>query len=57
MTLSATSDLAQRKLVPALFNLYCKNRLPENLRIVGFSRSPHSDNQFRELMWQGVREL
>ena len=53
--LGATGDLAQRKLVPALFNLRCKGRIPENLRIVGFSRSPHSDEQFREFMWQGVR--
>jgi glucose-6-phosphate 1-dehydrogenase len=55
--LGATGDLAQRKLVPALFNLRCKGRIPENLRIVGFSRSPYTDDQFRELMWQGVREL
>jgi glucose-6-phosphate 1-dehydrogenase len=55
--LGASGDLAQRKLVPALFNLGCKGRIPENLRIVGFSRSPHSDDQFRERMWQGVQEI
>ena len=55
--LGATGDLAQRKLVPALFNLRCKGRIPENLRIIGFSRSPNSDDQFRERMWQGVREI
>ena len=55
--LGATGDLAQRKLVPALFNLRCKGRIPEGLRIVGFSRTPYTDEQFRELMCQGVREL
>ena len=53
----ATGDLTRRKLLPALFNLRCKGRLPENLNIVGFARSPHSDEGFRELMWQGAREL
>ena len=55
--LGATGDLAQRKLVPALFNLRCKGRLPEGLNIVGFARSSHTDDEFRELMWKGVREF
>ncbi len=53
----ATGDLAQRKLLPALFNLRCKGRLPERVRIVGFSRTPHTDEEFREFMWKGTREL
>ena len=53
----ATGDLARRKLVPALFQLCCKGRLPEGLRIVGFSRSNYSDDQFRDLMWKGAREF
>ncbi|MEE9198952.1 MAG: glucose-6-phosphate dehydrogenase [Dehalococcoidia bacterium] len=53
----ATGDLARRKLVPALFNLRCKQRLPEGLRIVGLGRTPLSEDQFRELMWKGTREL
>ena len=55
--MGATGDLTRRKLLPALFNLRCKERLPESLNIVGFARSPHSDEGFRELMWQGAREL
>ena len=53
----ATGDLAQRKLVPALFNLRCKGRLPRGLRIVGYARSSLTDDQFRKLMWNGAREL
>ena len=53
----ATGDLTRRKLVPALFNLSCKGRLPESLNIVGFARSAHSDESFRELMWESVREF
>jgi glucose-6-phosphate 1-dehydrogenase len=53
----ATGDLSQRKLIPALFNLQSKNRLPENLRIVGFSRTHHTDESFREYMWDAVRKV
>ena len=53
----ATGDLAQRKLVPALFNLWCKGRLPRGLRIVGYARSSLTDDQYRKLMWNGAREL
>jgi glucose-6-phosphate 1-dehydrogenase len=53
----ATGDLAQRKLVPALFNLRCKGRLAEGTRILGFALPPYSDDQFREFMWEGTREF
>ena len=41
----ATGDLAKKKLIPALFDLYIQNMLPETFRIVGFSRKdiPHKD--------------
>jgi len=46
----ASGDLASRKLVPALHGLHRKKRLDEGVRIVGFSRSQHSDEEFRERM-------
>ena len=52
-----TGDLAQRKLVPALFQLACKGRLPQGTSIIGFSRRQLSDNEYREFMWHGVREF
>ena len=55
--MGASGDLTRRKLVPALFNLRCKGRLPQEVRILGFSRTPYSDDGFRELMWKGVREF
>ena len=33
-----SGDLSQRKLLPALFNLYTHNLLPKKFKIVGFSR-------------------
>ena len=53
----ATGDLSRRKLVPALFTLACKGRLPQDLRVVGFSRTELSDEQFRESTWEGAQEL
>ncbi len=53
----ASGDLAKRKLVPALFTLAAKNRLEDNVRIVGASRSPMSDDQFRESMWDALQEF
>ena len=50
----ATGDLASRKLVPALYDLHRKKRLDERLRIVGFSRSPNSDDEYRKRMKASV---
>ncbi len=43
----ASGDLTQRKLIPALFNLYRKKRLPEVLQIVGFSNLEWDAETFR----------
>ena len=37
--LGATGDLAQRNLVSALFDLWCKGQLPEDINIVESARS------------------
>ena len=52
-----SGGLARRKLVPALFTLHCKGRLPENLRIIGVSRSDFTDTMCRQHVWDGVQEL
>lgn len=43
----ASGDLSHRKLIPALFNLYLKKRLPENFRIFGTATRGWSDEDFR----------
>jgi glucose-6-phosphate 1-dehydrogenase len=52
----ASGDLTQRKLVPALFNLFQKDRLPET-RIIGTSRSKYSHEQFREHLLDGLMKF
>ena len=43
----ASGDLTSRKLVPALYNLMRAGSLPAHTRIVGFSRTPLSDAEWR----------
>ncbi len=44
----ATGDLAQNKLIPALFSLFTQNFLPKDFFVVGFSRRDYSDDEFRD---------
>lgn len=43
-----TGDLAGRKIMPALFNLWQKKKLGPKLKIVGFARRPFSDRSIRK---------
>lgn len=53
----ASGDLTARKLVPSLYRLYVKGRLPTNLQIVGVSRTPLSHHEFCQRMERSVREF
>ena len=53
----ASGDLTQRKLVPSLFNLYRKGRLPKQFRIVGYGNTAFSDDQFRTHLKDGLKEF
>jgi glucose-6-phosphate 1-dehydrogenase len=53
----ASGDLTKRKLIPALYNLYLKGRLPEDYVIVGNSRSEYSHEEFREKMRDAMKEF
>jgi glucose-6-phosphate 1-dehydrogenase len=43
----ASGDLTSRKLIPALYSLFHKGRLPKQTRIVGISRTPFTHEQWR----------
>src|SRR4026207_1974857 len=53
----ASGDLTQRKLVPSLFNLYHKGRLPKQFRIVGYGNTAFTDDQFRAHLEEGVKQF
>jgi len=52
----ASGDLTSRKLVPALYELYCKGRLPEATNVVGFSRTSFSDDAWRSSLAESTRK-
>ncbi|HEY4440865.1 MAG TPA: glucose-6-phosphate dehydrogenase [Candidatus Elarobacter sp.] len=53
----ATGDLMHRMLMPAMWNLRLGDILPDNFGIVGFSRAPMSDDEFREEMRKSIEEF
>src|SRR5580658_2880673 len=53
----ANGDLTKRKLLPALYRLAYERRLPASFAIVGNSRTPMSDDAFREKMHEAVKQF
>ena len=44
----ASGDLTRRKLIPALYRSFRKDRLPPDTRVVGMARSELDDESFRD---------
>jgi len=53
----ATGDLANRKLLPAIYNLAHDGALPERFELIGISRAEMTDAEFREMAIQAVRKF
>ena len=53
----ATGDLAKRKLLPGLYHLFEAGLLPRRYRIIGTSRRPLGDDEFRALARQATEKL
>ena len=52
----ATGDLALRSLYPALYYRHREGQLPEDGRILGAARSEYTDEAFREMLTESVRQ-
>ncbi|MCC7401437.1 MAG: glucose-6-phosphate dehydrogenase [Chitinophagaceae bacterium] len=53
-----SGDLTNRKLIPALYNLYLDNYLPEKFVIIGAGRTPFAtDGEYRGKLFEGVKEF
>jgi len=48
----ASGDLARTKLIPAIFDLTIKNKLPEKYSIIGFGRREWTDTEFRNFVYE-----
>jgi glucose-6-phosphate 1-dehydrogenase len=53
----ANGDLTMRKLMPSLYRLAYERRLPQGFAVVGTSRTPLSDEQFRAKMRESVEKF
>ena len=52
----ASGDLTRRKLIPALYDLAARRRLPMGFAVVGLSRSPMSHEEFRDRLREALEE-
>jgi len=52
-----SGDLNQRKLAPALYNLFIDGWMPEKFAIIGIGRTDYSDEKFREHLSEGIQEF
>jgi len=53
----ASGDLAQRKLIPALYNLAAQKLLPDGFAVVGVSRRALTDAEFRRKVLTGIEDF
>lgn len=51
-----TGDLAVRKLIPALYNLYYEQSIKVPFSVIGISRKPMTHEQFQEFFVEGVKK-
>lgn len=52
--LGGGGDLSQRKLFPALFDLYMRDMLPSVFHIIGVARTPRSNEDYRTFIKQAL---
>ncbi|MET0391902.1 MAG: glucose-6-phosphate dehydrogenase [Chitinophagaceae bacterium] len=53
-----SGDLTNRKLIPALYNLYIDHYLPEKFFVIGIGRTPFSSQQeYRDKLLEGVQQF
>ena len=53
----ANGDLTKRKLMPALYRLAYEGRLAPGFAVIGISRTPMSNEDFRDLMHDSVKKF
>ena len=53
----ASGDLTERKLLPALYDLFFQKHLPDGFAILGVGRTRIADEAFRTKMQEGIRQF
>jgi len=52
-----SGDLNQRKLTPALYNLFIDGWMPEKFAIIGSGRSEYSNEKFRNHLYEAIQQF
>ncbi len=52
-----SGDLNNRKLTPALYNLYLDGFMPEKFAIAGLGRTPYTDDKYNQHLSEGIKEF
>ncbi|AEW02728.1 glucose-6-phosphate dehydrogenase [Niastella koreensis] len=52
-----SGDLNQRKLSPALYNLFLDDWMPEKFDIIGIGRTAYTDEKFRKHLYDGIQQF
>ena len=50
----ASGDLAKRKVLPAIYNLFLEGILPQEFSVLGVSRSIKNDLAFKEIFFDSI---
>ncbi len=53
----ASGDLAQRKLIPSIYDLYLQDLLPEHFALLGTGRKEYTDESFRDHMREALETI
>ena len=52
-----TGDLTKRKIVPALYNLFLENRLPDQFAVIGTGRSKYTNAEYQSFLLDALNEF
>src|SRR5215207_8079048 len=52
-----SGDLNQRKLTPALFNLFLDGAMPEKFHITGIARKEFDDESYKKMLQEGIEKF
>jgi glucose-6-phosphate 1-dehydrogenase len=51
-----TGDLTSRKLIPAIFELFQANRIPNQIHLIGFARRDWNDDTLKEIFIESIKK-
>src|SRR5579875_1049439 len=55
--LGGSGDLTYRKLIPALYNLFLDDWMPEQFHIVGIGRTAYSNEKYKAHLLEGIHKF